>query len=157
MADAKQLKNAESVYKTLCEMLDEHKWRYDRHDKDLCITFTATGEDIPRNFVVAIDPERDLVRLISPMPFRFSESKRIEGAIATCQVNYKLADGSFDYSFSEGRINFRMTSSYKDSLISKELFAYMIGCAGYTVDAYNDKFLMIDKGLIAIEDFVKSL
>lgn len=155
MADKKQLKNAKLVFDTLCETLDDRKWRYDKHLEDLCVTFSVSGDDIPMEFIVAIDAERDLVRLMSLLPFKFSEQKRVEGAIATCQANFRLADGSFDYNFKNGAVVFRMTSSFKDSLISKELFEYMVGCACYTVDEFNDQFLMIDKGMLSIEDFFK--
>ena len=76
-------------------------------------------------------------------------------SIATCQANYRLADGSFDYDFREGKVFFRMTSSYRDSLISQNLLEYMMACAAFTVDAYNDKFLMLAKGQMAIEEFFK--
>ena len=62
-------------------------------------------------------------------------------------------DGSFDYNYKTGKMTFRMTAVYLDSLFSKGLFAYMLACAFYTVDKYNDKFLMIAKGFLPIEDF----
>ena len=155
MAEVNDNKKALSVYKILCDALDERNWKYQKHPEDLVVTFTVTGEDIPMNFVLMIDAKRELVRLVSPLPFTFSEEKRLEGAIATSFANYKLADGSFDYNYKEGKLNFRMTSSFKDSLISKELFQYMIACACYTVDEYNDKFLMINKGMLSIADFCK--
>lgn len=155
MADEKELKNAQTVYKALCDMLDEKGVRYEKVPEKMSVHFIMSGEDIPMDIVVAIDADRELIRMFSPLPFAFSEEKRVEGAIATCQANYKLVDGSFDYNIRDGRIIFRLTSSYAQSLISKELLAYMIACLCFTVDEYNDKFLMIDKGMLAIEDFFK--
>ena len=155
MADQKSIKSAETVYNTLCEMLDDRNWKYDKHPEDSVVHFVVGGDDIPMEFVVNIDAERQLVRMLSQLPFTFSEAKRIEGAIATCQATFKLADGSFDYDFKTGRNLFRMTSSFRGSLISKELLAYMVDCSCYTVDAYNDKFLMIDRGVLGIEDLFK--
>ena len=40
-----------------------------------------------------------------------------------------------------------------DSLISKDLFEYMIIIAIHTVDKYNDKFFMLAKGQMSIEEF----
>ncbi len=48
-----------------------------------------------------------------------------------------------------------MTSSYIDSLISKDVFEYMVAVASYTVDEYNDKFFMLAKGQLPIEEFFK--
>lgn len=155
MTDEKKLKNAQSVYNTLCNMLDEKKLKYEKHVEDLVVTFIMNGEDIPMQFVVNIDAERELVRILSPVPVVFDGDKRVDGAIATCQANYRLADGSFDYDYKGGKIIFRMTSSFVDSLISKGLFEYMIAVACYTVDEYNDKFLMLAKGLMPIEEFFK--
>ena len=155
MAEDMKLKNAQSVYKTLCDTLDARKWRYDKHPEDLIVRFEVVGEDLPMEFIAKIDVERELIRLVSFLPFKFSEAKRVEGAIATSQANFRLCDGSFDYNILDGKVNFRMTSSFRDSLISQELFAYMIDCACDTVDDFNDKFLMLDKGVLELEEFFK--
>lgn len=155
MADEKKLKQAKVTFDALCEMLDEHGVHYEKNTDELFVHFYMNGDDIPMEVVAAVDAERDLVRILSPLPFAFSEAKRLEGAIATCQANYRMADGSFDYNFRDGKILFRMTSSYKESLLSKELLGYMIACSAFTVDNYNDKFLMIDKGLLSLDDFIK--
>lgn len=153
MSDDKKLKNAQNVYKTLCAMLDDKELKYEKHEDDLVVTFILGGDDIPMQFVLKVDSDRELIRLISPIPASFEGDKRIDGAIATSQVNYRLADGSFDYDFRQGRVLFRMTSSFIDSLISKDLFEYMVAVASYTVDEYNDKFFMLAKGQLPLEEF----
>ena len=155
MADEMKMKKAKQLYASLCEKLDEMKLRYDRHEDDLVITFTIRGDDIPMQFVLNIDAQRELIRLLSLLPVKFEGDKRVDACIATSQVNYNLADGSFDFDYESGSVMFRMTSSYVDSLISKDLFAYMIAIASYTVDEYNDKFLMLSKGMIPLKDFFK--
>lgn len=153
MSDDKKLKHAQNVYQTLCAMLDDKGVKYEKFEKDLVVAFALSGEDFPMQFVLNVDADRELIRLISPIPAIFEDEKRIEGAIATCQANYRLADGSFDYDYKEGKIFFRMTSSFVDSLISKDLFEYMVAVAGYTVDEYNDKFFMLSKGQLTIDEF----
>lgn len=153
MADEKNLKLAKNVYNSLCEMLDEKNVRYDKDQDDLIISFITGGDDIPMQFLVKVDAERELIRVLSPIPVTFGEEKRVEGAIATCHATYTLADGSFDYDFQTGKVLFRLTSSYMDSLISKNLFEYMIIIAIHTVDKYNDKFFMLAKGQMSIEEF----
>ena len=155
MADEKKLKNAQSVYKTLCDTLDARNWKYEKTPDELVVEFKVTGEDLPMDFLVAVDVERELIRLMSRMPFAFSAEKRFDGAIVTCHANYRMCDGSFDYDIESGRIFFRMTSSFRDSLISQELFNYMIDCSCAMVDYYNDKFLMVDKGILSVVDFFK--
>lgn len=153
MEDDKKVKNAQNVYNTLCEMLDEKEVHYEKHVEDLVVVFAMKGDDFPIQFIVNIDAKRQLVRVLSPLPVTFEDDKRVEGAIATSQINYRLADGSFDYDYAKGKVYFRMTSSFADSLLSKDLFEYMIAVSSYTVDDYNDKLYMLAKGKLSVEDF----
>ncbi len=156
MADEMMLAKAEKVYGDLCSAIDNREWRYDRDDERLVVAFDVGGDDIPMRFVLAVDADRQLVRLMSPMPYKISEEKRIEAAIATCAASYGLGDGSFDFDLTTGEIIFRQTASFRgDSVIGEGLFQYLIswGCA--VVDAYNDKFLALDKGHISYTDFIK--
>lgn len=155
MEDEKKLKKARMVFDTVCATLDAKEFKYDKDEDELAVTYMVGGDDIPMLMVIRIDAERELVRLLSPVPAVFEGDKKIEGAIATCQANYNLADGSFDYGYKEGKVLFRMTSSFCDSLISGELLEYMMGCAAFTVDAYNDKFLMLALGKLSLEEFFK--
>ena len=157
MIDAKKFELAKQVYTTLCEAIDRRSWRYDKEEEKLLVHFGVNGDDIPMNFILVVDAERQLIRLMSPLPFKMSQEKRMEGAIATCAATYKMADGSFDYDLAEGRIVFRLTASFRESVIGEGLLHYMIECACAVVDNYNDMFLAIDKGLISISDFLAKL
>lgn len=156
MADEKNNAFAKTVFTTLCDVMERRGWKYEKDEKDLTVHFIVSGDDIPMQFILVIDAERQLIRLMSPLPFKMSEDKRIDGAIATCAASFGLADGSFDYDLTEGRIIFRMTASFRESLIGEELFHYMIECSCVTVDEYNDKFLAIDKGLLSVSDFIEN-
>lgn len=135
--------------------MDAKKWRYDKHEEDNAIHFTVVGEDIPMEFVAHVDTERQLVRLISQLPFKFAQDKRLEGAIVTSSANYAIVDGCFQYDITDGEILFKLTSSYRDSLISNETIEYMVSCSLSVVDEFNDKFLMVSKGVLSIEDFLR--
>ena len=154
MAEEKKNVLAEQVYKTLCEAIERREWNYEKDEEKLLVHFGVNGEDIPMNFILVVDAERQLIRLLSPMPFKMSEAKRIEGAIATCAASYGMIDGSFDYNLSDGTIVFRMTASFRESLIGEGLFQYMISCSCAMVDKFNDQFLAIDKGVMSINDFI---
>lgn len=154
MADEKKMELAKQVYKTLCEAIESRQWRYGKDEDKLLVHFGVSGDDIPMQFILIVDAERQLVRLMSPMPYKMSEAKRMEGAIAACAASFGMADGSFDYDLSNGRIAFRMTASFRESLIGEGLFQYMISCSCAMVDKYNDQFLAIDKGLMSITDFI---
>ncbi len=157
MADANALARAKKVYADLCAALDNRNWKYTKRDNDLTVTFGVSGDDIPMDFVLSVDAERQLLRVFSRFPFNVEEYHRMDLAIATCSANYKLADGSFDYDLATGRIGFRLTASFRESTIGEALFNYLIDCSCHTVDKYNDKFLRVGNGSVSLGDFLASL
>ena len=146
---------AKAVYRTLLKMLDAKKFKYERHDEDLLIKSGIRGEDLPVEFVMVVLPKNEVVQFISPMPFKIAEDKRVEAAVAVAIANYGLINGSFDFDLSDGEIRFRLTTSYRDSTLGKDLFEYMMMVGASTVDNYNDKFLMLSKGIITVEQFME--
>lgn len=156
MADEKNLMLAQQVYKTLCEAIERREWTYDKDEEKLLVHFGVNGDDLPMRFILIVDADRQLIRLMSPMPFKMSEDKRMEGALATCAASFGMVDGSFDYDLSDGEIVFRMTASFRESVIGDGLFQYMISCSCAMVDKYNEQFLALDKGVLSINDFLSN-
>ena len=152
---ANNMIRAKEVFNTLCNALDARGWKYEKMEEQLAGLFAVSGDDIPMHFQVRVDAERELVRLTSPLMFNMPEDKRIDGALATCAASFPLADGTFDYDLSDGSIAFRMTATYRDSDIGETLFQYMLTCASFVVDEYNDKFMMLAKGKVDIEAFLQ--
>jgi hypothetical protein len=77
-------------------------------------------------------------------------------SLAISAVNYTMVDGSFDYNFLNGNTLFRLTSSYRNSMISTTALEYMLMVSCNTVDEYNDKLFMLCKGMMSLEDIVKA-
>ncbi|MBQ9930359.1 MAG: hypothetical protein IJO72_06240 [Oscillospiraceae bacterium] len=154
MIDETKMAQAKKVYQTLCEAIERRNWKFGKDEEKLLVHFGVRGEDLLMQFILIVDAERQLIRLLSPMPNKMSEGKRMEGAIATCAASYGLVDGSFDYNLPTGEIIFRMTASFRSSEIGEGMLQYMISCACAVVDKYNDQFLGIDKGEISIADFI---
>ena len=150
-----KMERAKKVYTTLCEALDERNWKYEKVDDELLVHFTVNGDDLPMQYVIFVDADRQLLRLLSPLPFDMAEDKRIDGAIATCHATYGLMDGSFDYDLSNGEIAFRMTSAFLDNELPVSVIQYMIDFAGFAVDKFNDKFFALNKGFLTIEKFLE--
>lgn len=155
MADEKSLRQAKVVFSALCEMLDEKNWRYQKDEQELAIVCGAQGDDLPMEIRIEVDPDRLLVMLMSKMPFVVPEERRTALAIAVSKANYGMVDGSFDFNYLNGSIIFRLTSCYRDSLISKELLEYMLMCACFTIDKYNDKFLIVAKNDMTNDEVAK--
>ena len=149
------MKKAVEVYDTLCSMLDNINWKYEKIEEKLMIKSGVKGDDLPIDFLVVVKPNCEVVQFISSLPFNMPEDKRVEGALAICAANYGMVNGSFDYDLSDGQIVFRLTSSYRESLLSEALFEYMVMVSASTIDKYNDRFFMLAKGMITLEQFIE--
>ena len=154
MADIKNKRDI-NAYVALCDALDERNWTYEKVEDELLVHFTLNGDDLPMQFLIFIDSDRQLVRLLSPMTSEMSEEKRMDGAIAVCHASYVLSEGSFDYDLSNGRITYRMTYAFLDNEVNTEVILYLVDFAGAVVDRYNDKFLALNKGYITLEKFLE--
>lgn len=154
MATQQSIKLAKQNYNALCAMLDSIKWKYQKFDENLYIDCSARGDDLAINVRIKFNTELELVTLYSPMPFDVEPAMRKKMAIAVSRANYGMVDGSFDYNEDNGKIIFRMTSSYSDSLLSKELFEYMLIVSCRTVDDYNDKFLDVCNKNMSIDQII---
>ena len=155
MADENKMRLSKQVYQTLCKALDNRGWSYKKEQDRLLVYFGVNGDSMPIQVVIVVDASRQLIRLMSPLPFKMSESKRADGAIATCAVSYGMADGSFDYDLDDGTISFRMTEYFENCLIDEDLFNYMIDCSCAMVERYADRFLALEKGNITITDLLE--
>lgn len=153
----KQLKKAREVFEYLCNMCDKMGLNYDRNEDKLVIEFGCSGDDLPMSFLVYVEQERQYIGLLSRLPFSTPEDKVVEIALAVTAINYNIPDGQFDFDIDEGNITFKMTSSYRESLLSEEVFKYMMGWALHTVEEYNDKLFMLGKGAIDIKDFLQEI
>jgi len=150
------MSNAQQVYQTVKDHLDANKFKYQTHDEELVITLTATGEDLPMPVIIAVDEQREVLRILSPIPAKAPEDKRIEAAVAVAAANYGIVNGSFDYDLDDGEIRFRMAQSFHQTTLNDEQIHYLIATAFSTTDRYNDKFFALCKGMTSLEDFLKA-
>ena len=158
MENEKVLKAAKTVYAGICAVLDERGWTYDKDEDKFLIETGVRGDDLAIRIKIRIDTERQLVILHSPMPFGVPESMRREMAVAVARANHNMVDGCFDYGYETGKIVFRLTSSFRGSLISKDVYEYIVSVSCRIIDNYNGKFLtVIDKkmSIAEINDFIK--
>lgn len=152
MTDEKNIKAAKAVYADICAMLDGRKWSYNRRESEWLIQTSARGDDLAIDIRIKVDVERQLVILYSPMPFVVPETMRREMAVAVACANRGMVDGSFDYKYETGKILFRLVASYRNSLISKEVYDYVLSVSCSTVDDYNDKFFSAINRKMSIEE-----
>lgn len=155
LEEAKEL-SAKKIYDTAISVLDKRGWHYST-EEDMIIRLKVKGEDLPIDLVLVVDKEKQILQMLSPLPFEFSEEKRVEGSIATCAINYNLLYGNFDYNFDKGNICYRMIVPFHDSEIGFGLIDFLVSCICSLVDDYNDKLLALGKGYIDINEFMEKL
>lgn len=147
---------AKKVYGTMVKALKAKDWKFEESEEKLAIISNYQGDDIPITFFIVIDAAREVIRFISSLPFKVGEDKRVDGALAVCIANDGLVNGSFDYDLNDGEIRFRLTTSYCGCEIGEEFFMDMMATALMTTDKYNDKFLMLSKGVMTLQQFIES-
>lgn len=148
--DEKRLKRAQKVFKSLCVALEENGLEYEKDEDELSVG-AAIGDDLPVKVFVTVNAETELITSLSPMPFIVPEPMREKVAIAICLINIRLLDGCFDYNFKDGKILFRVTSSYIDSIVGKEVLDYVFCLAAAMASEYNDKIFSVIQNDLTVE------
>ena len=157
MANEQFKASAQAAYGTLCAAMDQQGWHYQKHEENLAITCSVKGEDLSMDVMVSIDTERQFVMVLSRLPFITQENKRLDMGVAVSLVNEKLVAGSFDCHMDKGEVYFRMTSSIFDMEPSSEVFLCMVNSSCMIIDAYNDKLMMLGKGMVSVQQFAQSI
>ncbi len=148
------LEQAKKIYDTMVSALHARDWSFEEDEDNLAIISGYQGEDIPIRFYIVVDPKKEVIRFMSPMPFKVVEDKRVDVALAVCVANYGMVNGSFDYDLNTGSIFFRLTTSYCGCEIGEGFFMDMISTAVLTTDRYNDKFMMMSKDMMSLSEFI---
>lgn len=154
--DELKLQNAKTAYTKLCESMDALEWNYTKNEENLVIECSARGEDLPMDLVIRCDVEMQLIQIFSHLPFSVPEDKLLDFAVVISVINNKMVDGCFDYNITDGNLFFRMTNSFMDNTLSFETIKYLVFCSCATIDSYNDKLLMVAKGMLTMEQFLES-
>lgn len=150
------MEKAIEVYGTLCRALDNRNWKYDKAENKLMVKTDVKSDPFNIEFLLCVKPKSEVVSLYSFFPFKIPEDKRSDFAVAVCSANYTMINGTFDYNPSDGSIVFRLVSSYKDSIPGEGLFNHVINISASTIKRYSEKFSLIGKGLLSVQQFIES-
>jgi len=146
------METAKNVYGTVCTALDEFGLNYNKIEEDLLITFSLKGDDMEHNLLIVVNPQKEVIQVAEKLPFKISEEKAADIAIAMCYANDVLLNGKFSSDLKE-RLHYDVTQIYSGSLIGVDTVKRMIMALVYTVEEYDDKFLALNKGYLKPEDF----
>ena len=146
---------AREAYNLIINTLNAKGWTYDREDDKMIIRTGVAGEDLPINFVLIVNENNEVMQFLSSLPIHMPEDMRVDGAIAVAVANYGMVDGSFDYDISDGEIRFRLTTAFRDGTLGTDNVEYLIGVGAAMVEKYNDRFFMLAKKMMTIEQFIE--
>ncbi|MCR4625318.1 MAG: YbjN domain-containing protein [Lachnospiraceae bacterium] len=89
---------------------------------------------------LTIYPENGLLSFFSLLPFDVPPAKSNEVAKLACTINYNdLYAGNYDYSVEQGKILFRLSIPFRNSILSKDLIEECLQYTISTVSKYNNK------------------
>lgn len=143
---------AKTIYASICAALDEMEINYKKAEDDLVILFGHRGKDFNHDLLLAVDAEREVIRIHEKLPINAKKEKANEIAIAVCKANYGMVCGKFSYNMDDS-IMFDVNQFYSGSLIGTETIKKMILALVFTVEAYDDKFMALNNGYLSPEDF----
>ena len=150
MADIEKAKDVFEVFKNYLTDKDIH---FQADDGSLTIRLVVQGEDLPQPTFIRVMPDKEVVRITSPIPSNIPQEKRTDAAVVS--ANYGMINGCFDLDMSDGEIYYRCAQGYMGTDFSDELAAYMLRMVFLITDEYNDKFFLLGKGLLSLEDFLE--
>lgn len=157
MTDKTKRDAAETHFRIICDTLDSMKWKYTSDSENLTVKSGTRGEDLPIELTIHVVESQQLILVTSHLPFTIAENKRIDAAIGINAINHRHVNGFFDFDINGGHIFWRINALFADSLLSEDTIRYLILVSAQAVDIYNNKFFMLSKGMLSIEDLLKSV
>lgn len=146
-----------AMFETICHSLEKCNLKYDKNEDDLSVHVGIQGDGLPINLVIFPDTGTKTITMYAPLPLTFSADKRVEGAVVTSYANFILSDGGFDYEVTGGKTVFKMTSSYRESLIAPDVIGMMIAYALKILSDIGEKIYAVSKGFWSAGDFIEKV
>ncbi len=151
MEESKTIKSKEN-FDMICSVFEENEWPYEKTDDSILLKYSEN-----MSISLRVDAKREIVLVSYKLPVKTPEDKRVDLAIATNAINYRLALGHFVYNFVTGDIEYRSVSSFHGKTISKDVLIGEVKAAEDIIDEYNYQFLKIAKDLLSTKEFLASL
>ncbi len=156
--EQKRIETASANTEVLLSMLEKRKLKFtveERTEVRTHIRMHFTGEDLPMTLHIILRTDRQIVSVMSVMPLQFPKEQLADAAIAVAAANQGLIDGSFDLNPATGEVRFRLTSCFIGTVLSEELYAYLMYVSAETVDRYNDRFKDLCDGKMDLAGFLQ--
>ena len=155
--DKNDKKAAVNEFDALCAALEDRGWDFEKNKDDFSVGFTANGKDMPVEVTLKINPELMTVSAFAAPPVQTPEGMDEQLAVATVILNDGVIHGNFDYDKNGRRIIFRVSTSYRDTALDKEVYLYLIAAAFTSVDQTASTIKALCDGTLAVEQMIATL
>ncbi len=148
-------KDAQKMYETFCNMLENIHWKFRRDDDKLVILTSAIGNDLSMPLQVVVSASRNVLYIKSHLPFTVPRDMIGDVSVALHLANYSMLNGCFEYDINTGYVGFKVVMPFGGCLISEETCHYLTMLTCNMVDKFNDKLDKLIKKEITLLDFKK--
>lgn len=146
---------SKQIFNSLCEVMQDIDFSYDKKEDELVILSGAQGKDLPMSFMLRVSDERQIVSFVSVIPVEVHQKILNNVIIALNEINMYLLDGCFAYDTSQSRIVFRSALTYKDAMIGKGALKRMIILSLSAVDTFNGKLQKIVEKEMSVQEIIE--
>ncbi|MCL2332152.1 MAG: YbjN domain-containing protein [Actinomycetia bacterium] len=146
---------AEQIFAAVTDFFDSKSYRYDVDKENFQLDTGFTTDDLDAPITIRVYPDNQSVILYSFLPFNFAPEQIEEACRAACAVTLKLYDGCWTVKPENGETFYRVGQTYADSIVGREMIDDMLGSSLAMIDAFNDRFEKLQKGLIPWEEVVE--
>lgn len=144
-------------FQTFCGMLDRLQWKYQADAQKPWIGVKVVGDDLPMDMQIHFDVNSGRFYILSKMPFQIAQEKRVETAIALNDFNSRRVLGVFDLDLGSGDLYYRISQCFVGCEIAESTCALLLDMSIKMVDRFNDKLLMLNKGVITLEQLLAEI
>lgn len=146
---------SKQIFNSLCEVMQDIDFSYDKKEDELVILSGAQGKDLPMSFMLRVSDERQIVSFVSVIPVDVHKKMLNNVIIALNEINMYLLDGCFAYDTKQSRIVFRSALTYKDAMIGKGALKRMVILSLSAVDTFNGKLQKIVEKEMSVQEIIE--
>lgn len=115
-------KLANDKFAKLLKVLTAANIEYDQEQGKNAAIFGVNIDNMPTAFRISANDERNIMTLCATLPFTVSPRFTSAVASAVAEINYKLADGHYNFDTDDGKLYFYITLCYADCNISEDAY-----------------------------------
>ena len=153
MSDEMNMQRAKAAYEVVKEAFTSRGLGFESLDNRLAIRLGIKNDKGQTNVMVMVNSAAQAIAMYSVLPFTVDTNKSAAMALAVCDANEKLLQGSFDFNTKEGRVIAKVTNSFVDMEVSKGMVSVMFVRLMKMLEEYSEKLRSASKGIVDLSGY----